>query len=235
MLRLFCGILLLIILSLGFISVGAEEHQDVVVLKDGSVIYGKITSSDKSQTIELITKEGREFSYHYRDVNSINGKVIRGYYLPRYMILARVSWDQTTTEAAAWGVATIQGIRFKDMFVLGLGLEIDRYPKSISFPIFLHSQVFLTHRHACSFAYFNLGYSIKGVEEEDSPRMIEGEMLEAGFGLIAPTRFGLTWFIDIGYRQIWTEGSWVSYPHYPTPSVDPNINTVRFSLGFVLN
>lgn len=224
-------IILVMILSLGFISVGAEEYQDVVVFHDGSVIHGQITSLDKAQTVELTTREGYQFSYHYREVKSINGQAVRPHFLPKFLSTFRASYGFSTQASKALGVSFINGIRFNNGFALALGLGVDGHTSHKSYPLFLHTEMFFSNRNYSSFAFCNLGYAIKGKSYDVLAQPIDGKTLEIGVGLISSTNIGLDWIVDGGLRHTWTKSdsaddSW---------KTSDGINTIRFSLGILFH
>lgn len=218
--------ILIFILSICFGFAGATEHQDVVLLKDGSVYFGQLTSTAKAQMIEIITREGYKFSFFYRDVESINDHLVRPHNLPSYMSLVGIYYGVNTNSSVV-GVRTINGFRFKSIFGLGLGLGVDRYSYGNSYPVFINTQLFFSNRKFSSYTFLNFGYALKKTGSK-SLRFSGNNLLEVGVGLITPTRSGFAWFFDGGFRTSWSGD-------FGDAHAWADRNTIRISIGALLH
>ncbi|MDD6209885.1 MAG: hypothetical protein PUB21_04685 [Bacteroidales bacterium] len=159
-----------IILLLGCIhlSQAKEAMQDIVYLKNGSVIRGVITGLVPDESVKIQTADGSIFVYATDDVAKItrenasvpSGKGLKKGY--RGMIQGGYAVGKSEAGANHFEVTLTNGYQFNPSFFLGGGIGVHGYAdieKTLFIPIFLDFRAYFTERPVAPFLNLNVGYS----------------------------------------------------------------------------
>lgn len=171
----------------GMVFAQQAPMQDVVYLKDGSVIRGVIIEQVPNESLKIETRDGNVFVYRMDEITKMTKEQAPNYYYgvrPRYE--AKPSGYMGMVEAGygigVGGGSTI-GMRYTDRFELdvingyqfspygfigiGVGFNISTNGENvISIPLFLHGRVNLMDRNFSPFIALSLGYNISTSPKE---------------------------------------------------------------------
>ncbi|SDM60847.1 hypothetical protein SAMN05421823_1178 [Catalinimonas alkaloidigena] len=134
------GFLALFFLSLPLVG------QQIVMLKNGSVLHGKVLSTHDEGQLRLRTQDGSLWIFPNDDVASVDADrlrpyaSLRGFYHETWIGVQanrrHVAWPATGYEAdVQFSIRTFNGYRLHPRFVPGVGIGIDAYPLEALLPL----------------------------------------------------------------------------------------------------
>ena len=230
-------IFLLLIFAVAGIGVGfAQNFQEVVYLKNGSVIRGVIIEQVPNQSVKIQTSDGNIFVYQISDVEKITkeqalvqprqrytntyNSVQRTVRVPRETFFATpcykgsIEWGFTCLEAFGTGVTTTHGAQINPYVYLGAGVGffVDLDISEISVPIYADFKVNALKGRISPVFDFRLGYSAGSISG-----LYASTMAGCRFGLV--NKLGLT--LSLGWEGY---GKYYSRYYYD--------HGLAFKLGF---
>lgn len=182
----------------------AQNYEDVVHLKNGSIIKGTIVEQVPNESLKIQTREGNLFVYKMDEVQKMAKEistVSRGganrakgqFNKPKgYMGLAELGFGFGVGDQAAtrYSLTMVNGYRFLPQFAVGLGVGVEQFAYEIirtgekktetAIPVFLHLRSDFINGKVSPFVAFNAGYNI-AMDGEDS--RFKGMMLEPVLGV----------------------------------------------------
>jgi hypothetical protein len=197
------------LLLLAFLSVcglfcataSAQNLEDIVYLKDGSIIRGIILEQIPGESLKIGTRDGNIFVYSMDDVERITRERVsrnsRGeirenkFNNPRgYLGILELGNGLGFGDWAATRVSItmINGYRVSPYFAVGVGIGFESFAYRISptdihnettVPVFLHLRSDLINGRVSPFLAFNVGYAINVSDDY----FFEGVMLEPMAGV----------------------------------------------------
>ena len=186
-------------------------YEDVVYLKNGSIIYGIIIEQVPNKSIKVQTKDGSVFVYRIdeiekfskvekvqssnEDTNNKKRKIKRF----GYTNISEINYGsgiEDYVDDYSYGFQTINGYLFNPNFSLGLGLGIDKYKSGATFaPLFADLRVNILASEVSPFLACGVGYSL-GFDENKG-----GPMLNASLGVKFFVSQATALNFSIGYRM----------------------------------
>ncbi|MEZ4777427.1 MAG: hypothetical protein R3D00_29895 [Bacteroidia bacterium] len=212
---------LMVVLLAGVISpVSAQRfyEEDVIYLKNGSIIRGQIsgqvvggmvtidliggtTLSYSSDEIEKITREPAKYTYVKLKLRNIYRPIT----FRDHRLYGMLSFGMGFS-SGRWGpegVPTIQirtGYHFHRLLNVGVGTGIDVYGRGTVTPFFLDVHGELFEKRVSPHYFVNAGYG-RGTFPNWGTRVFEGGLMgHAGLGVKLNTRSRNEWFFTIGYK-----------------------------------
>ena len=217
----------------GFLSSGllAQQKtkglQDVLYLKNESVIRGKIIEHEIGKTVKIETSDGSVWVFQYDDIEKMTAeKPIRaqkhkgpkeikfpqkGYYNLTQIHLwiadpGREDWYDFTTAPA---ISNISGYRFSEHLSTGMGIGVDIYERGLMMPLFADIRGDLFKAKQVSPHYSGqIGYSFPLTQNEITNW--QGQLSEAenkggmrygaNVGIHIYTASNISWLISMGYH-----------------------------------
>ena len=161
-------------------TANAQNYEDVVYLKNGSVIRGIIIEQVPNQTLKIQTDGGSIFVYNFSDIEKMTKEMpfadiedyisakkasqLKSFNKPKgYFGLAELGiapgFDYNRLRA---GVTIINGYRVVPQFAIGLGVGCQYYISygELTLPVFLHLRSDFLNKSTSPFIAFNIGYNL---------------------------------------------------------------------------
>jgi len=201
----------------------AQPSEDVVYLKNGGVIRGTILEIVPDQTVRIEIAGGSILVYrmdevaritreeptpnppptppslgHSRDAGSRPpaGRDATPSPPARFVSHERLGIQLTEGEVV-FTVGSINGVTLADVFSIGAGLELNKYPEDEIFPAYLDLRAdFLPYSPISPLFYVDAGYAIGD---------FGGLLLGLGVGINAHLTERAALAVEIGYRSQWSK------------------------------
>jgi hypothetical protein len=237
---------------LGFnASLAQSNQQDVIMLKNGSIIRGNILEiiPNKSVKIEVVGNNILVFQMEelekmtkgekpesVKKDNKIQSKVFYNVLSPGILIGENAYGLQIDPS-----FQIINGYRFNRFLSLGLGIGLESISEFTVLPVFLESRGFLFDKPSTPFYYIGAGYGFVnrgygyGYSYEKSKG---GAMANFGVGLRTPIAKSFSFTTSIGYRYQYAYSissySW-GWPEPQTNTVETinHFNRIYVNFGFM--
>ncbi|MDR0954946.1 MAG: hypothetical protein LBM20_06165 [Rikenellaceae bacterium] len=183
----------------------AQNYEDVVHLKNGSVIRGVIVEQVPNESLKIETRDGNLFVYQMSEVEKMTKEMQkttddRGFFRGQFnkpqghMRIFEIGGGIGVGE---WGttrvsISMINGYRLMPQFAIGFGFGVEFYPNvhhtsnnniyyyggsQLSLPIFLHLRSDFIDSEVSPYVAVNAGYNL----QIDS--IFKGMMFEPSFGV----------------------------------------------------
>ena len=166
-------VLFLLLLLIGSVTISvAQSFQEVVYLKNGSVIRGLVIEQVPGVSLKIQTSDGSIFAYQMTEIEKItkessnkNGKNKKGY-------KGFIDFGYTFG-VGDWGIdrlelSTSHGYQFNPYLYVGGGVAVNLFEGDIvGLPIFAHVRANVSNKHISPYIDLRIGYSpledVKGV------------------------------------------------------------------------
>lgn len=204
-----------------------QHMQDVLYLKDGSIIRGRLISYEATGKVrvEIIGKNvlvfdaedvaRRTFEARPKEKRNrmerlpVNYKY-RGYYnLTQLGMLLHNpnNWRYTQQESPqSFNLQMVNGYRFNRFVQTGLGLGLSFFQRGYTMPIFAELRGDILKSEITPHYYFSGGYSIPLYNGDDlysedaNPEIVGGLLADVGVGIKVNTPGQVSWVLTAGYR-----------------------------------
>ena len=153
-------------------AIAQQNYQDVVYLKNGSIIRGIIIEQVPNKSIKIETADRSVFVYQMGEIEKITKELVyentKSYYGDSFL---KSGFQGIVELGYAFGVGDygmdliklniINGYRFNHLFTLGFGTGIRYYfdLKTVLLPIFAYFRVSFATKNISPYLSFGLGYS----------------------------------------------------------------------------
>lgn len=235
--------ILLIILSSSLVAFAQQYYQDVVYLKNGSIIRGTIIEQVPNKSIKIETADKNVFVYQFDEIEKLSkepvGRSRRNNYnnksFPKesgYIGIVDVGY------AAGLGnygldfvnLTMIHGYKFNPHFSLGSGVGARYYHSAdaVLIPLFMNFQVNFIKKPISPYFALSAGYSFNASADFEPVGFLINPSIGVHFGI--SYNFGIN--ISIGYEGQWADFYYTDYYYYYEP-VAKTISGISFKLGFV--
>lgn len=213
--------LLMMVLLTGFFSSASAQRfyeEDVIYLKNGSIIRGQISKQEiggmvtidliggtsmsfTSEEIEKITLEPAKYSYVKLKLRNIYRPITfrdQGFYS---MFSLGVGYS-----SGRWGpegfpaIQLRTGYHFHHLLNVGLGTGLDVYSRGSVTPIYLDVHGELFEKRIAPHYFLNIGYGHGAIRHGNTQLFEGGLMGHTGIGIKLNTRTRNEWFFTIGYK-----------------------------------
>lgn len=167
-------------------TANAQNYEDVVYLKNGSVIRGVIVEQVPYQTLKIQTKDGNIFVYNFSDIekmtkempfatqkfyslnNDSETNVLQStpFNKPKgYFGLVELGFAPSVNgyESLRINATIINGYRILPQFAIGVGIGLQGYAidyGEMTIPIFAHLRSDFLNKKTSPFVAFNIGYNL---------------------------------------------------------------------------
>ncbi len=199
-----------------------SAYTDVILLKNGGVIKGKITETIPEKKVIIERIDGNVLEVPFKKIDSITDLE---HYRPRQEeILANVEKKPLisvvrpeilagviVSEGEVGISSTVAyGVLFNDQRYLGLGFGCDAIAKHKFMSFFMHFRIDAMPSGTRPFLYADVGYAV-GWRDNRSGSDYGGLTLGFGAGIMSPLSNAVDMIGRVGYRsQTVAEGTWDS-------------------------
>jgi len=248
---------LLALLFPPFIGLAQHGMEDVVYLKNGSIIHGVIIEQVPNVSLKIQTADRNVFVFRIEEVEKMTKEAVAGKPKQRtaseeaptfsdqelkkngYSAIAELNMAMGYSEfvdKASFGMQVINGYQVNPHFFAGLGLGLNQYFSGAAFaPVFLDLRVYFLRQRVSPFVDLAGGWAFGLVEDED-----EG-------GVYANPSFGVKFFVSrstalqlsLGFRfqegtarvETWNVYNGTVSDQYDD-QFDRNAATIKFGVTF---
>ncbi len=154
-------------------AIAQTNYEDVVYLKNGSIIHGMIIETVPNQTIKIQTKDRNVFVYKMDEIEKITKEPMQTTSPPElrneipnikqsgYTNITELDFGlgvSSDTNSYSYGIQTVNGYLINQYFSMGIGLGIEKY-NALFLPIFVDFRGNLLNSLITPFFDVSLGYS----------------------------------------------------------------------------
>lgn len=236
--KMYYLITLTIVMVLSSISLFAQNMDDVLYLKNGSVIRGIIIEQVPNESLKIQTYDGNIFVYKMEEVlkitkespivqRKIGGAKKGDFNKPDgYFGLLEIGYATPTR----LGVTVINGYRIVPQFAIGVGIGLQGYIGygEMTIPLFVHLRSDFLNRAVSPFIAFNIGYNISVLGGYYGGLMME-PTLGVSFNVGASKKNRMTVGLGAAFDKIsWYDRSYLDGEYYSALTVGFNLK-VGFS------
>jgi len=216
----------------------SSKTEDVLYLKNQWVIRGKILEQNNN-SIKIQSHEGNIFVFPAGDIEKISQEKIWGNFVYKDhgfanftelgpLIAGKTTIDGVTT--AAFSFQTVNGYKFCQYAMAGIGIGADLYATQTVLPVFASFRGDLSKTGSVIPFYFaDGGYGINITQNSYNGTAFKGGiMYAAGFGIKIPFNRNAGFLLSFGYRYQKT-----SYT-YNNTATDVTYKRLAVRAGFFL-
>ena len=225
-----------------------KERGEIVYLKDGGNLYGKIIDEVPDDYIILKLKNDREITFFAEEIAQIkyNKRARRdfhhkesGYFHETDLGIMSGSENVLWANTVNFSVHTINGYRFKPWLQTGLGVGLDFHSNLHVVPFYLNIGGEMGSSRVVPIYFINLGYSYAEERNRDDFQVIDnvhgGKYFHLGGG-IKVKMSGMAISMKMGYKLSDVEldntfVDWLGRDSWTT-ELDRQIRRFTFTVGF---
>ena len=228
----------LTMLLLTISSLFAQSNlEDVVYLKNGSIIHGTIVEQVPNQSIKIKTKDGNIFAYKLEEVEKMTKETPVKQEEPQDTLNIKYSailegdfghsLKGTSFDYSSFGGSIINGISLYDHFNIGIGLGVERYLtyKYATFmPLYIDVKAY-TKKVNGMFISFSVGTGLSLHKAEVN----RGRYMNTAIGLKIGDVSKHALLISLGYKKQEYSGTNIHTGNL----FEQTIHNANFKLGFI--
>jgi hypothetical protein len=236
--------------------IGQNSLEDVVYLKNGSIIRGVIVEQVPNQSLKIQTADRSLFVFRFDEIEKIskdyptnskneslnneeNGKTSRWINWTEYNYCPGVDLFKLETKTISnignfsVGFNSVHGLKLNENIALGLGVGFDKNNFAMLIPVSIDGRIALYQGKISPIISAKLGYSISIIENDG------GLILNPKIGFRISLNQNLSYILNIGYK--WQNIEYFDYrPTYYYPyynindysSYNVKLKFVTISTGF---
>ena len=230
---------------------GQANMEDVVYLKNGSIIRGIIIEQIPNQSLKIQTADRNVFVFKIEEVEKMTKENIPGTSLGKieykkkgYINITEINFSlgitgdkldkygTVTNKDRSFGFKTINGYQASEHFSIGLGLGIDRYIDATLVPITLDMRFPVLKSKTSPVFNFGIGRS-GGLNDVKG-----GFTTNFGFGIRSYTANNSAFIFNIGYKlqsseiQFYDNNSYY-FDQFGFPIFEQKVIVKKVTFGFL--
>lgn len=225
-----------------------EERGEIIILKDGGSLFGKIIDQvpddyvilklKNEEEVTFFTEEIAQIKYNKRPGTDFYDKQ-SGYYHETDVGILVGEEDVSLKNSVNFSVHTVNGYRFKPWLQTGLGVGLDFQPNLHIVPFYLNVSGDIGRSKVVPLYFMNVGYTYAEEREVDDVEVFHdaegGKYLHFGGGVkIKLSKMAM--FLKMGYKlsDVQTSSNFVDWLGRDTwdVTVDRQIRRFTVTLGF---
>ena len=243
-------LLLLLFVLLCNLTFGQNNMEEVVYLKNGSVIRGIIIEQIPNQSIKIQTKDRNVFVFKYDDIEKITKenlplentsnksklaefkksgiiKQTETNYSPGIGVI-KYGNNSVKNTSNSYGFRTVNGFQLNEHFSFGVGIGIDNYQNATFLPITFDTRITFLKGKVSPVFIWNFGYAV-GLND------IQGGMtLNPQIGIKTFITKNVAYLFNFGYKVLGQEITYIDGYNILTPGVlTPRIYTENINFKFI--
>jgi hypothetical protein len=207
---------------LAFNFLYGQNFEDVVYLKNGSIIRGIIIEQVPNQNIKIQTKDRNVFVFKYNEIekmtkenlptdNSYNSPNVTDFKRSGFINLTEINYSDGVGNVKiedfkfknndnSFGFRTVNGYQFNKHFSLGIGIGIDKYKNTTFLPITFDGRATILKGKISPIFTANIGYAF-GLNDSKG-----GVTFNPQIGIKTYLSKNIAYIFNFGYKlqaQIW--------------------------------
>ncbi len=227
---------LLILLFLTFLPAtlfAQQKVEDVVYLKNGSIIRGEIVEMNEGEYLKIVTTGRNIFVFSMDEVENIRlEEVPETQYFKNYGYMSRSGIDMLQgSDSVTPRFYTVHGIQFTPHFGAGFGIGITLYNDPLTLiPFYVDLNLRFLKANASPFLSLKAGYNFSYHEDENLifNNHSGGLLFNPAFGMQFNMSNSFGWFINAGYN---IDNSSYSFNQWGNQTVINNLSFRRLNFG----
>ena len=244
--KLYFVFFIIFLILLPFFTLKAQPGmQDVIYLKNGSVIKGNITEHIIGSRIKIMTYGGNIFSFQYNEIEKMvkeevpldiqNERRTQGSFEPKVKgIIGNFALGLNTGENIGFSLIFAISYVMKYRYSLGVGMGLEYLNRQGYFPVFLNFQYSPLKGLASPYFYGMGGYSSPNTDNNRD--YIGGVLGEAGMGFRAHMSSRAIFQFSVGFRYQESSFSYTNnnWPGFQRVSGKDYFRRIPVRLGITL-
>lgn len=224
-----------ILVALPLVLAGQSKTEDVIYLKNGSILRGEIVEQVENEFIRIEISGGNVFLIDFNEVEEIKSesKKTSTYYKESgYMNRSGLDVLQATNSSSP-RFYMVNGYQFTPKFSAGFGIGFTPYNDPLTLiPFFVDFNFRLLEANYSPFFFLKAGYNFSVHHDEDF--IIDehrgGLLFNPGIGLQFNLSSGLGWYLNAGYN---IDNSSYEFDWWGNQTVenDHSFRRVNFGIG----
>jgi hypothetical protein len=228
--KLLQNLSLITLLFLCNFAFGQNNMEDVVYLKNGSIIRGIIIEQIPNQSLKIQTKDRNVFVFKYDEILKItkeylptdelqNSSNSKSYKKSGFINLTEINYcpgigDITLGNSTvknidnSFGFKTVNGYQINEHLSIGLGLGLDKYTNATLIPISFDARATFIKGQVSPVFNANVGYSVglNGVSG--------GMVINPSIGIKAYISNNVAYLFNVGYKWQAQDVTYYQYSYY---------------------
>ena len=215
----FLVLIFILVATVNLFAQNTKGTKDMVILKDGSILYGKILDFEIGGNVELKLISGRVLTFSSNEIkkielNSNEKEIPKANYTFKNEVfynnfnLKLISGSSTANSNISVfrfgiGMDYSFGYRYNDFLSIGLGTGIETYGyglKEVFSPIYFEYIGFLKKSDVCPFVRLHGGYGFVTAAGDNVIDKSGGINYSAGFGIKYPAFESMSYVFDISFN-----------------------------------
>lgn len=238
-------LILSLVFLCGFFSLGAQNYEETVYLKNGSIIRGIIVEQVPNESLKIQTRDGNLFVYSLNEVEKITKEGLEPSYKQSNNSSDKVGYKGFVDLGYSIGVgesykrvdrlefSTSHGYQFNPYFYLGAGAGLNYFHDAeiVSVPLFANPRLNLpTNGPVSPFIDLKIGYTVS--------EYVKGFYLAPSVGLRFDLKDNKALNFTVGYTMQKVRGTYYYYydsyygSYYDEYSSNVNAGAITLKLGF---
>jgi len=210
------NVLLLVFVLVCNLSYGQNNMEDVVYLKNGSIIRGIIIEQVPNQSIKIQTKDRNVFDFKYDEIekmtkenlpvdNSHNNPKVTEFKKSGFINLTEINYSPGISDVKvgnynvkngdySFGIRTVNGYQFNEYLSLGIGIGIDKYKEETLLPITFEERTTILKGKVSPVFTVNVGYAV-GLNDVKG-----GLVINPQIGIKIYITKNIAYLFNVGYK-----------------------------------
>lgn len=218
----FAGKILMLFVAFSFCFLNAwtqkpaKKMMDVVYLKDGGVLKGKIQEIRPGEVVKVEIMGGSIFVIKMSDVEKITEEPLTKSFgtKPPHVYREGIGYSTNTTLGmmiaglgeVRYSIQTVHGVHLNPRITVGAGIGIDRYDIADRLvPVFLDARGDINPNNPCAIYYYGqIGLAFDWLADNfaETEEIEIGPTWALGMGMKFNMRQNLRWLINFGFREV---------------------------------
>lgn len=230
---LFTGILFLIPLS----ASAQDKVEDVVYLKNGSIIRGEIIERNENDYLKIETVGRNLLVISMDEVEDIRLELVPDqFYFKQSGYMNRTGFEVLrANNGASARFYMINGYQFTPRFGAGFGIGVTTYNDPLTLiPFFVDMNIRFVEANSSPYLFLKTGYNFSLHQDEDVEidNHKGGLLFNPGLGLQFNLSSGLGWYINVGYN---IDNSSYEFDTWGGQTVENDLSFRRVNFGLGLS
>ena len=235
------------------LSFGQNNMEDVVYLKNGSIIRGTIIEQIPNQSIKIQTKDRSVFVFKFDEIEKFTKEnlisenptttttitpKIKDFKKKGYINITEINYNpgtgSTNTGNYTIGFKTVNGYQLNEHLSLGIGLGIDGNKNQTLLPITADIRGTILKGVVSPVINMNVGYSLLLNAKNNNiySELKGGLVINPSFGIKTYISQNVAFLFNIGYKMQWQTLEYNDAYYGPEPSITTLYPFLTFNAGF---
>jgi hypothetical protein len=203
---------LLFVMSSGIIFC-QNQYQDVVYLKNGSIIKGEILEISIERRVKIQTTDQKIWTFNLDEIEKIKReKGGPAFYASEYLYPGFINYstmgilvgDENSRHRAPFSITLVNSHVFENNLSVGAGFGLEFLDRT-SVPLFTDLRYFMNNKKLSPFFLLQSGYSFPIEDEHDEyyqeRNNVGGYLINPGIGFLLNFQTGGALICTVGYRN----------------------------------